>query len=84
MPKRLSVFVEDQKKEARMKSSMAILSPKISGDQTLLLSPRQSTRIVTNLDTFERTTKRRRKRRRRRRSKTLILSIRRKMKMLSS
>ena len=55
---------------------------KNKGDQTLLVSPRQSARIVANLDTFERTAKRRRKRRRR--SKILILSLRRKMEMLSS
>ena len=61
---------------------MAILSPKIRGDQTLLVSPRKSAGIVANLDTFERTAKRRRKRRRRR-SKILILSLRRKMEMLS-
>ena len=75
--------MEDQKKEARMKSSMAILSPKIRGDRNLLVSPRQSAGIVANLDTSERTAKRRRKRRRRR-SKILILSSRRKMEMLSS
>ena len=75
------MFMEDQKKEERMKSSMAILSPKVRGDRTLLVSPRQSARIVANLDTSERTAKRRRKRRRI--SKILILSLRRKMEMLS-
>ena len=77
------MFVEDQEKEERMKRNMAILSPKIRGDQTFLVSPRQFARIKANLDTFERTAKRRRKRRRRR-SKILILSPRRKMEILSS
>lgn len=76
------MFEEDQNKEARTKSSMAILSQKIKGDQNLLVSPRKFVGIVANLNTFERTTKRRRKRRTR--SKTLILSLRRKMEMLSS
>lgn len=76
------MFEEDQKKEARMKSSMAILNPRIRGDQNLLVSPRQYVGIVANLDTSERTAKRRR--RRRRISKILILSPRRKMEMLSS
>ena len=74
--------MEDQEKEARTKRNMAILSPKIRGDQTLLVSPRQSVGIVENLDIFERNAKRRRKRRRIR-SKILILSPRRKMEMLS-
>ena len=76
------MFEEDQKKEVRTKSSMAILSPRIRGDQNLLVSPRKSIRTVANPDTSERTAKRRRKIRRR--SKILILSLRRKMDMLSS
>ena len=67
-----------------MKRSMAILSPKIRGGQTLLVSARQSARIMANLDAFERNAKRRRRKRRTRRSKILILSLRRKMDMLSS
>ena len=53
--------MEDQEKEARTKRRMAILSPKIRGDQTLLVSPRESAGIVANLDTFERTAKKRKK-----------------------
>ena len=43
--------MEDQEKEARIKSSKAILSPKIREDQILLVSPTQSVGIVANLDT---------------------------------
>ena len=60
---------------------MAILSPRIRGDQNLVVSPRQFSGTVANLDTLERNAKRKRKRRR---SKNLILSPRRKMEMLSS
>ena len=66
-----------------MKRSMAILSPRIRGDQNLMVSPRKSAGIVANLENSERIAKRRR-RRRRRRSKILIPSLRRKMEMLSS
>ena len=64
-----------------MRSNMAILSPRIRGDQNLVVSPRRSARIVANLDTSKRTAKRRRKRRR---SKILILSSRRNMEILLS
>ena len=64
-----------------MTSSMTILSPRIRGDQNLLVSPRKFAKTVANPNTSERTAKRRRKRRRR--NKILILSLRRKMEMLS-
>ena len=64
-----------------MRRRMAILCPKIRGDQIVLVIPRQSARIVANLDTSERTIKRRRIKRRRGRRKILIMSPRRKMEM---
>ena len=75
------MFEEDQRKEARTRSSMDALSPRIRGDKNLMISPRKFARIVVNLDTSKRIARRRRKRRRR--SKILILSSRRKMEMLS-
>ena len=76
------MFEEDQRKEGRMRSNKTVLILRKRGHQNLLVSPRQSTRIVENLDTSERIAKRKRKRRRRR-SKILILSPRRKMEIIS-
>ena len=75
------MFEEDQRKEGRMRRNKTVLSPRKRGHQNLMVSPRQSTRIVENLDTSKRIAKRKRKRRKR---KNLILSMRRKMEMLLS